>query len=96
MKQLKSIDPKQQLWQHEGHRYSIVDLTVPLSGLDATEAGRGLARMSREVVIKVHGTRHFEVAEDAEILGHFESFEEAQQAIMDSEFRRRVLGTRGR
>jgi hypothetical protein len=88
MKQLRSHDPKrQQLWQHEGHRYSIVDQAVPLSGLDATEAGRDLARMGREAVIKVHGTPHFELADvtggGVEVLGRSESFKEAQQAITD-------------
>lgn len=86
MRRIKSSDPiRQQLWEHDGERYSIVDLTIaPLeaNGHRATDYPNS---KFTELMHRFHGVYHFELANvtdpEIEVIDRYTSFESAQEAI---------------
>ena len=90
MKRLKVQDPiRQEMWEHNGKTYSIVDLVMaPLeqNGLRATDVpGSRYA----ELMERHYGDHRYELAlitysdERVGVIDRFTSFEEARKAIIE-------------
>jgi len=83
MKRLESYDPpRQQMWEHDGRRYSIVDLTLLPRRKDMLAMGMSL---ESEKYLEFYRPYNFELAEitdgRVEVLERFASYEEAREFI---------------
>lgn len=81
MKRIDAIDPvRQEMWGHNGHKYSVVDLRIPPKEANGERAGGRFIDLMHEMYYPYC----FELADitgDIEVIGRYKSFAEAAKAI---------------
>jgi hypothetical protein len=85
MKPLKPFDKqRQERWEHNGRKYSIVDLTIAPREESGMRASSAPSSRFPEVMLSAYGSQHFELADvtdGIDVIGRYTSFEEAREAI---------------